>query len=132
MRAARPGANLHPMAASTAPEDRPRAMHDLGGVSRFVRGPADPSPQVLTAFAKQADAIRRSLGVKRAMSRGETGTTVRRLGDFPNPEGPAFARPAARPPLHHVRFALPPIWPEPRIGDGNLVELVGPWLEAFA
>ncbi len=61
--------------------------------------------------------------------RGETGTVVRHLGDFPNPEDLAFARPAARLPLYHVRFDPRAIWPEPRVGDEVLAELFGPWLE---
>lgn len=61
--------------------------------------------------------------------RGATGTIVRHLGDFPNPEDLAFARPAARLPLYHVRFDLRPIWPEPHAGDEVLAELYGPWLE---
>jgi hypothetical protein len=61
--------------------------------------------------------------------RGETGTVMRHLGDFPNPEDLAFARPAARLPLYHVRFDLPGLWPEPRPGDEVLVEIFGPWLE---
>jgi hypothetical protein len=62
--------------------------------------------------------------------RGETGTVVRHLGDFPNPEDLAFARPAARLPLYHVRFTLGSIWPGPHPGDEIVVELFGPWLEA--
>jgi hypothetical protein len=62
--------------------------------------------------------------------RGETGTVERHLGDFPNPEDLAFARPAARLPLYHVRFDLPAIWPEPHAGDEIVAELFGPWLEA--
>ena len=61
--------------------------------------------------------------------RGETGTVVRHLGDFANPEDLAFARPAARLPLYHVRFDLPAIWPEPRAGDEVLAEIFAPWLE---
>ena len=36
--------------------------------------------------------------------RGRSGTVVRHLGDFPNPEDLAFARPAPRLPLYHVAF----------------------------
>jgi len=56
------------MTASPAPEDRPRAMHDLGGVSRFLCEPVDPSPHALTEFDKQVDAIRQILGMKQVMS----------------------------------------------------------------
>jgi len=62
--------------------------------------------------------------------RGETGTVVRHLGDFANPEDLAFARPAARLPLYHVRFDQPAIWHEGRAGDDILVEIFGTWLEA--
>ena len=62
--------------------------------------------------------------------RGETGTVLRNLGDFPNPEDLAFARPAARLPLYHVRFDLSAIWREPRAGDEVVAEIFGPWLEA--
>jgi nitrile hydratase len=61
--------------------------------------------------------------------RGATGSIVRHLGDFPNPEDLAFARPAARLPLYHVRFESAAIWPEPREGDEIVAELYGPWLE---
>ncbi len=62
--------------------------------------------------------------------RGETGTIVRHLGDFPNPEDLAFARAAALLPLYHVSFASSAIWPEPHEGDEIIAELYGPWLEA--
>lgn len=56
------------MENAPAPEDRPRAMHDLGGVSRFMCEPVDPSPHALTDFDKQVDAIRQILGMKKVMS----------------------------------------------------------------
>ena len=58
--------------------------------------------------------------------RGRAGTVVRHLGDFPNPEDLAFARPAARLPLYHVAFAADAVWP----GGGNdlLVEVFESWL----
>ncbi len=60
--------------------------------------------------------------------RGRTGRVVRHLGDFPNPEDLAFARPAARLPLYHVAFAPQSVWPD--AGGGELlVELYEPWLE---
>jgi nitrile hydratase len=64
--------------------------------------------------------------------RGQTGTVERHLGDFPNPEDLAFARPAALKPLYHVRFDLPLAWPEGRPGDALLVELYEHWLEKAA
>ena len=43
-------------------------MHDIGGVSRFLCEPVDPSPHALTDFDKQVDAIRQILGMKKVMS----------------------------------------------------------------
>jgi nitrile hydratase len=62
--------------------------------------------------------------------RGEAGVVVRHLGDFPNPEDLAFGRPASVLPLYHVRFAQPGLWGEGKAGDGVVVELFEPWLEA--
>ena len=62
--------------------------------------------------------------------RGETGTVVRHLGNFENPEDLAFARPAAQLPLYHVRFDQPAIWQEGRAGDEVLIEIFENWLEA--
>jgi hypothetical protein len=61
--------------------------------------------------------------------RGATGTVRRHLGDFPNPEDLAFARPAKRLSLYHVAFDAASLW-----GDGKpraeiLVELYDTWLE---
>ncbi len=56
------------MSGAETPEDRPRAMHDIGGVSRFLCEPVDPSPHTLTEFDKQVDAIRQILGMKKVMS----------------------------------------------------------------
>ncbi len=61
--------------------------------------------------------------------RGTTGTVERHLGDFPNPEDLAFARPAATLPLYHVRFDQPAIWHEGRAGDALVVEIFETWLE---
>lgn len=60
--------------------------------------------------------------------RGAAGTVERHLGDFPNPEDLAFARPAALRALYHVRFAAP--WPDSRPGDDLVIELFEHWLEA--
>jgi hypothetical protein len=63
--------------------------------------------------------------------RGHTGTVVRHLGNYPNPEDLAFARPAPRLPLYHVAFAPRALWPD--AGGGEiLVELYGHWLEPLA
>lgn len=62
--------------------------------------------------------------------RGEPGTVMRHLGDFPNPEDLAFARPAPRIPLYHVRFDMPAVWRgEGHAGDEVLVEIFEHWLE---
>ena len=61
--------------------------------------------------------------------RGRLGTVERHLGDFPNPEDLAFARPAATLPLYHVRFDQPSIWREGNAGDAVVVELFETWLE---
>ncbi|HZF76595.1 MAG TPA: SH3-like domain-containing protein [Acetobacteraceae bacterium] len=61
--------------------------------------------------------------------RGREGVVERPLGAFPNPEDLAFARPAARVPLYHVRFDQPALWGEGRPGDTLLVELYEHWLE---
>jgi hypothetical protein len=61
--------------------------------------------------------------------RGKSGTVVRQLGAFANPEDLAFARPAAILPLYHVAFAQDALWPEGLGSDVLLVELYEPWLE---
>jgi nitrile hydratase len=61
--------------------------------------------------------------------RGMPGTVVSQLGDFPNPEDLAFARPAQQRPLYHVRFDQPAVWQEGRAGDELLVEIYEHWLE---
>ena len=62
--------------------------------------------------------------------RGQTGTVVRHLGDFPNPEDLAFARPAQRRPLYHVVFSQDVVWhTEQQRDDELLVEIFGHWLE---
>jgi nitrile hydratase len=61
--------------------------------------------------------------------RGMSGTVVRNLGAYPNPEDLAFGRPAAIRPLYHVRFDQPAIWDEGKPGDELLVEIYEHWLE---
>jgi hypothetical protein len=61
--------------------------------------------------------------------RGVAGQVVRYLGDFPHPEDLAFARPAERRPLYHVRFQKGAIWPEAKPDDELLIEIFGHWLE---
>lgn len=60
--------------------------------------------------------------------RGRTGTVLRRLGAFRNPEDLAFARPAALLPLYHIAFDPRSIWPDAG-GSEIVVELFEPWLE---
>ena len=50
------------------PETRPHAMHDLGGVSRFMCDAVDASTHTLTAFDREVDALRQILGMKQVMS----------------------------------------------------------------
>jgi hypothetical protein len=61
--------------------------------------------------------------------RGEIGTVVRHLGDYPNPEDLAFGRPAKRLPLYHVQFKRSGLWDGGRLEDDILIEIFGPWLE---
>jgi nitrile hydratase len=60
--------------------------------------------------------------------RGRRGRVVRHLGDFPNPEDLAFARPAARLALYHVAFAPSDIW-DGAGGSQLLVEVYESWLQ---
>jgi nitrile hydratase len=62
--------------------------------------------------------------------RGQAGTVLRHLGDFPNPEDLAFRRAAASVALYHVAFAIDDIWPEGRPGDAVIAEIYEHWLEA--
>jgi nitrile hydratase len=61
--------------------------------------------------------------------RGHKGRVVRYLGDHPNPEDLAFARPAAKRPLYHVAFPMNELWPEKHPNDELLVEIYEHWLE---
>ncbi len=51
-----------------ADKDVPRAMHDMGGVSRYMCEPIDKEPHELTDFDREVDAIRQILGMKGVMS----------------------------------------------------------------
>lgn len=46
----------------------PRAMHDLGGVARFLCEPVYTEPHALTDFDREVDALRQILGAKKIMS----------------------------------------------------------------
>lgn len=61
--------------------------------------------------------------------RGRVGVVERHLGDFPNPEDLAFARPAPRRALFHVRFDQPALWQQGTPGDAVMVEIFEHWLE---
>jgi hypothetical protein len=61
--------------------------------------------------------------------RGRTGTVVRALGTFRNPEDLAFARAAPPRNLYHVRFDQDALWPDGRESDHLLVEIFEQWLE---
>jgi hypothetical protein len=45
-----------------------RAMHDLGGASKFMCEPVDIEPHGLTDFDREVDALRGVLGAKEVMS----------------------------------------------------------------
>ena len=50
------------------PESRPRAMHDMGGVSKFMCDAVDVEPHALNDFDREIDAMRQILGAKKLMS----------------------------------------------------------------
>jgi nitrile hydratase len=54
---------------------------------------------------------------------------VRHLGDFPNPEDLAFARPASRRALYHIRFDPRAVWADASADDELQVEVFEHWLE---
>ena len=49
-------------------KDVPRALHDMGGVSRYMCEAIDTEPHELTDFDREVDAIRQLLGAKAVMS----------------------------------------------------------------
>lgn len=51
-----------------ADKDGQRAMHDIGGVSRYMCEPVDTEAHELTDFDREVDAIRGILGMKQVMS----------------------------------------------------------------
>jgi hypothetical protein len=56
------------MSSTDLPEAKPRATHDLGGVSKFMCEAVDVEPHALTEFDREVDAIRGLLGAKGVMS----------------------------------------------------------------
>ncbi len=51
-----------------APENAPRAHHDMGGVSKFMCDAVDTGDHALTEFDRTVDAVRGILGAKKVMS----------------------------------------------------------------
>jgi hypothetical protein len=49
-------------------EATPRAMHDMGGLSKFMCDAVDPEPHALNEFDRTVDALRQILGGKKVMS----------------------------------------------------------------
>ena len=50
------------------PETRSRAMHDMGGVSKFMCDAVDVEPHALNDFDREIDAMRQILGARKLMS----------------------------------------------------------------
>ena len=63
--------------------------------------------------------------------RGATGTVLRHLGNFPNPEDLAFGRAAQPLALYHVSFDASSLWGDGKPHADILVELYAPWLESL-
>ncbi len=106
--------------------DRPRRHHrgrTGGGVAMMAAG---STVRVRDDWPEARGPVHTS--APRNYLRGHTGTVLRHLGDFPNPEDLAFARPAQRLPLYHVAFDARTIWPD-AAADELLVEIFEPWLE---
>jgi nitrile hydratase subunit beta len=61
--------------------------------------------------------------------RGHKGRVLRYLGNYPNPEDLAFARPAAERSLYHVAFPMQELWPEGGKNDEVVVEIYEHWLD---
>jgi len=61
--------------------------------------------------------------------RGHAGRVIRHLGDYPNPEDLAFARPAPKRSLYHVSFPMSELWPDGGKDDEMVVEIYEHWLE---
>ena len=56
------------MRENAMPEEKPRAHHDIGGVSKFLCEPIDTAAHALTDFDREVDAIRGLLGARGIMS----------------------------------------------------------------
>ena len=57
----------------------PRAMHDIGGVSRYTCEPIDTELHELNDFDREVDAIRGILGMKKVMSVDELRRAIEAL-----------------------------------------------------
>jgi hypothetical protein len=64
-----------------ADRDGPRAMHDMGGVSRYMCEAIDTEPHDLTDFDREVDAIRQILGMKAVMSVDELRRGIETLSE---------------------------------------------------
>jgi nitrile hydratase len=61
--------------------------------------------------------------------RGRTGTVIRLLGVYPDPEYLAFGRPAPRRLLYHVAFPATVAWGDADSAADIAIELYDHWLE---
>jgi hypothetical protein len=68
-------------ASDAPPQDRPRATHDLGGVSRFMCEPVDVTPHALSDFDREVDALRQVLGLKGIMTVDELRRGIEALAE---------------------------------------------------
>jgi hypothetical protein len=62
-------------------ETAPRAMHDMGGVSRYMCEAIDTEPHELSDFDREVDAIRGILGAKKVMSVDELRRGIEALAE---------------------------------------------------
>ncbi len=88
-----------------------------------------PGARVRVKAARPERAVRIHLRTPH-YARGRSGTVVRALGAFPNPESLAFNRPAEERVLYHVLFEQAPVWGEGEPRDEILIEIFEHWLEA--
>ena len=49
------------------PDEMPRAMHDMGGASKFMCDSVDIETHALTDFDREVDALRQILGMRKIM-----------------------------------------------------------------
>lgn len=87
-----------------------------------------PGARVRVKAARPERAVRIHLRTPH-YARGRSGTVLRALGAFANPESLAFNRPAEQRVLYHVLFEQSPVWNEGEAGDELLIEIFEHWLE---